>query len=370
MSALQWDLCIAAEKMEQLASVVRHAGSQRMLILCHNNPDPDTIASAFGLQFVLSKKFGMRSIIGYGGVVARAENKAMLHRLRIKMTRMAVVKPSDYFGIALVDAQPGTGNNLLHAGDPAPLIVVDHHPLRKASRKAELHDVRPDYGATSTIITEYIVVSGLEPSRSVANALLYGLKTDTNSLVRGAIRADFQAFRYLFPFTNPRVLAGIEKPRLSLGYFRNFERGLACTTLHRDVAVSWLGKINSESIIPELADLLLRMEGISWSLCMGDIHDLMVLSLRSTSRKLHAGNVIRRLVGKTGSSGGHKEMAGGVIPFGNMLPEEREEFQQRLVNRLLKLINREGARPKSMVNAEKALVGSCKPTEIVENHQN
>ena len=103
-----------------------------MLILCHNNPDPDSIAGAYGFQFLLNKKFGIRTVIGYGGVVTRAENQAMISRLRIKMTHFSKIDPSKYYGIALIDAQPGTTNNLMVSRRESPLIVIDHHPLRKA----------------------------------------------------------------------------------------------------------------------------------------------------------------------------------------------------------------------------------------------
>jgi nanoRNase/pAp phosphatase (c-di-AMP/oligoRNAs hydrolase) len=353
MMPLQWDMTASTEKLEALASTVAGTGGKRFLVLCHNNPDPDSIASAFGFQFLLHKKFGVRSIIGYGGVVTRAENKAMIQRLRINMVQLLRVKPSDFFAIAAMDAQPGTGNNLLDARKRTAAIVIDHHPLRKSALRAEFHDVRPDYGATSTIITEYIVAAGLVPPRSVANALLYGIKTDTNALVRGACKSDFCAFRYLFPLTNPRVISKIEKPPLPLEYFQEYQRGLTHTILYRDVAVSWLGSIRSEAIIPELADVLLRMEGIKWSLCMGIIdEDLMILSMRSKARSIDAGKIMRRLVGTGGSAGGHRQMAGGQIPTVGVSAEEREELQKKIVAKLLKFINRVGARPKPLALPE------------------
>ena len=182
MNSSRWDMSKTESKLLQLEAVLKGAGNQPVLILCHNNPDPDTIASGYGLSFLLNKKFGIRSVLGYGGVVTRAENKAMIQRLRIKMTQLPRIVLSNYFGIAAVDSQPGTGNNLLESRGALPLIVIDHHPLRKLSRKAQFYDVRPAYGATSTIITEYLAASGITPTRRVANALLYGLKTDTHSL--------------------------------------------------------------------------------------------------------------------------------------------------------------------------------------------
>ncbi len=363
MNFNKWDVTRCTSKIDSLASLVEGAGRRMVLILCHNNPDPDSIAGAYGFQFLLKKKFGVRSVIGYGGVITRAENKALVHRLRIKMTQLSRLDPSKYFGIALIDGQPGTGNNLFTSRQQAPMIVIDHHPLRKLSLKAAFRDIRTTYGATSTIVTEYLAAADLIPSRSVANALLYGIKTDTNSLVRGASKADFWAFNYLFPYTNPRMLAFIENPALSMKYFEEFRRGLSSTTVYRDAAVCRLGKIETEAIIPELADLLLRIEGVSWSLAMGEKNNLMLMSLRSSARLKKAGNVIRRVIGKLGSAGGHKSMAGGQVRLDNMSTEERLELPDRLVDRFLKQINREGAHPKPMAeNGGTEIIAHCPET--------
>jgi len=321
----------------------------RILVLAHNNPDPDSIAGAAAFQLLLKKKFGLPSIIGYGGVVTRAENKAMIQRLRIRMTRLRKVDRAKYSKIALIDAQPGATNNLLEGRGPSPLIVIDHHPLRKASHKAAFHDIRPEFGATSTILTEYLVVAGLPPTRSVANALVYGIKTDTNSLMRGASERDLKALQYLSRFTNPRVLGGIEKPALPVEHFAEYHRGLSRTTIYRDVAICTMGTLDSESIIPLLADDLLRIDGVRWSLCMGEFQGLMMLSLRSTSRTYRAGVVIRKLVGKAGFAGGHRGFAGGQMPLEGLSDQQRAELPKKLTNRFLKLIKRDGANPKPLV---------------------
>ena len=356
MNSLRWDLSRSSAKVDSLGAILDGQGNQRILILCHNNPDPDSIAGAYGLSFLLNKKFGVRSSLGYGGVVTRAENKAMIHRLRIKMTSLSDIHYSGNQRIALVDAQPGTGNNLFSSREASPLIVIDHHPLRKLSLKADFRDIRPNYGSTSTIVTEYLVAAGVTPTRSVANALLYGLKTDTNSLGRGASKADFSAFSYLSPLTNPRVVGWIEKPPLSLEYFEDFYRGLSGTILYRDVAVSYLGKIKSEAIVPELADLLLRIDCVCWSLCLAESNEVMILSMRSTSRKNKAGVVMHRLIGRSGSAGGHKESAGGAIPLSGMAPAERQELLNKLINKFLTLINRKNSVPKPFVQSTEVQV--------------
>jgi len=282
--------------------------------------------------------------------MTRAENKAMVNRLRIPVKRMRYEDLSQYSAVALIDAQPITGNNLIDFRAVSQLLVViDHHPLRKSSLKSPFHDVRPTYGATSTIITEYLIAAELTPSRSVANALLYGLKTDTDSLIRSCCKADYHAFSYLSPLSNPRVLGCIEKPALPMDYFNDFQKGLANTHIYRDVACSFLGRVRTDSIIPELGDLLLRIEGVTWSLCMGEYEDMMLISLRSKSRTQMSGLLLRRLVGKTGSAGGHREIAGGQILMSTLSDQQKNVLPSRLIMKLLKLLGRENVPPKPLV---------------------
>ncbi|WP_041286341.1 DHH family phosphoesterase [Desulfomonile tiedjei] len=358
-NSLKWDLAKSVAKLNQLSEVLAPVKGRRMLVLCHNNPDPDSIGGAYAFSFLLAKKFGIRSVLGYGGVVTRAENKAMIHRLRIKMMQLTKVDPSKYGGIALIDAQPGTGNNLMDARKPSPLIVVDHHPLRQTTLKAPFHDIRTRYGATSTIITEYLVAAGLIPLRSVANALLYGIKADTNSLTRAAAKVDFTAFNYLSPLTNHRIIGLIERPALSSEYFEDLYNGISKTIIYRDVAISDLGEIHSEAIVPELADLLLRTEGVSWSFCIGKMDKLLILSMRSTTRTHKAGYVLRRLVAGQGSAGGHREMAGGQVPLTGKSPQEKKELPSKLIASFLKLIKRERCQPKPFVHTD----AKCKAAE-------
>ncbi|MCX5872997.1 MAG: bifunctional oligoribonuclease/PAP phosphatase NrnA [Deltaproteobacteria bacterium] len=352
MSTQRWDIAQSQAKIAGLSSILEGSNQKRFLILCHNNPDPDTLASAFGFSYLLQKKFSIKCVIGYGGVITRAQNKAMVHRLRIPVTRISQDDSNQYQTTALIDAQPLTGNNLIDSRSTPPLIVVDHHPLRKASLRSPFHDVRPTYGATSTIITEYLIAAEVTPSRSLANALLYGIKTDTNSLMRACCKADYHAFNYLSPLSNPRVLGNIEKPALPMDYFGDFQKGLSKTIIYRDVACSFLGHVKTDSIIPELADLLLRIEGVTWSLCMGEHDEMMMISLRSKSRTQKAGLLLRRLVGRTGSAGGHREMAGGQIPLANMSDQQRSAFPSKLTIKFLGFLGREHVSPKPLVPNE------------------
>jgi nanoRNase/pAp phosphatase (c-di-AMP/oligoRNAs hydrolase) len=353
----KWDISIAHRKLEELAHVLAPATKHEILILLHNNPDPDCIAAGFALSFLLSKRFGVKSVMGYGGVVARAENKAMVQRLRIKLTKLESLNRSDYYAVALVDSQPGTGNNLAGKKGEPPLIVIDHHPLRRASLKSPFHDVRRGYGATSTMLTEYLAAADLEPTRGLANALLYGIKTDTNSLLREAFKSDVAAFGFLSPMTNPRVIGLIERPKLPKRYFQEFHRGLSRALVCREAAVCYLGALASDSIVPELADTLLRIERVRWSLVLGYIGDTALISLRSSARKLSAGKVMRKLCAGRGTGGGHGMTAGGQIPLAGGSEDEADRTAEDLIHRFFGLIGRPAAHLKSLT--ETPLASAC-----------
>ena len=92
--------------------------------------------------------------------------------------------------------------------------------------------------------------------------------------------------------------------------------------------------------MPEIADLLLRMEGKTWSLCTGPYGDRIYLSLRTTNPRADAGRLMRRLVGRQGKGGGHGMMAGGWVP----LDGRRERQLQRLGERLARALRKDPQR--------------------------
>ncbi len=145
-------------------------GKRKVLIVAHENPDPDSIAAAFGLKYLFRKAAGVTSVIAYSGIIGRAENRAMVKILDIDLIPLAKVNPRNYSVIAVVDCQPHTGNLKLPKG-VFPNIIIDHHPVRKTSMKAEYHDLPRDVGSTSTVITQYLRTLGIEPDRKVATAL-------------------------------------------------------------------------------------------------------------------------------------------------------------------------------------------------------
>jgi nanoRNase/pAp phosphatase (c-di-AMP/oligoRNAs hydrolase) len=178
--------------LDRLLKAVGDASN--VLILTHNDPDPDAIAVA--LRHLLTEKLDVETHMAYRGIVSRAENKALVRYLGNPFRRLTTSDLRQADCIALVDAQPGAGNVPL-APESSVAIVIDHHPPRDATGAAAFVDIRPEVGATSTILTEYLQSAGLKPSPPMATALFYGIKADTMGLIRSTSQADAAAFCYL-----------------------------------------------------------------------------------------------------------------------------------------------------------------------------
>ncbi len=286
-----------------------------LLIIPHNDPDPDAIASALGLQHLIKELFAVEAQIAYCGIIGRAENKALVRYLNYPLRRLDHYELTETTPVALVDTQPGAGNNPL-SDDITPLIVVDHHDLRQESRDVRFGDVRQDVGASSTIVTGYLQAADLEPPSALATALFYGIKTDTMSLGRGAGPDDIAAYFYLQPRIDVDALVTIERARVPASYFESLAKAIQAARLYdRDLLIAFLDSMNYPDLGAEIADLLLRLERIKWVICLGVFNDDIILSVRSRSHRIGASELVRSIVGTLGTAGGHGAMAGGQIPI-------------------------------------------------------
>jgi nanoRNase/pAp phosphatase (c-di-AMP/oligoRNAs hydrolase) len=202
----------------------------RLLILTHDNPDPDALAAGWVLRHIVRQRHGLPATLCYEGVVGRAENRAMVDLLRIPLVPLSPRVLERHDAIALIDTQPLTGNNSLPA-DRLPQLVFDHHPLRRATRDVPFADVRPDYGATATIMNEYLDASGLPILPRYATALFYAIRSETQNLGREASTPDQRAFLSLFPRTDNRLVSRIERAPLSRRYLALLDGAFRATRL-------------------------------------------------------------------------------------------------------------------------------------------
>jgi nanoRNase/pAp phosphatase (c-di-AMP/oligoRNAs hydrolase) len=317
---------------EHLNRLLESVGKARsVLILPHNDPDPDAIASAVALRYLFAEKLDVEAHLAYQGIIGRAENKALVRYLGSPFRRLTTsdLRRSDC--IALVDAQPGAGNVTL-SPESSVAIVIDHHPPRDATGSAAFADVRPEVGATSTILTEYLQTAGLKPPQTIATALFYGIKSDTMGLIRSTSPADAAAFCYLQSQVDMEALAKIEHAQVPAEYFKSFVLALQSARIYDRVVIACLGPVDYPDLGAEMADILLRLRGIRWVVCIGTYNDLVMVSVRTRNRR-GAGQLVQEIIGNRGTAGGHGTMAGGQIPIGDKDPDR---FARQLGQHALK----------------------------------
>jgi nanoRNase/pAp phosphatase (c-di-AMP/oligoRNAs hydrolase) len=323
---------VTQERLDALLAAL--GGASSALILTHNDPDPDAIASAVALRHLLAEKWGVDSRIAYKGIIGRAENKALVRYLGRPLRRLIAADLRQAVPVALVDTQPGAGNNALPAG-VVPALVFDHHPWREATADARFSDVRTTLGATSTMLMLYLQAADIEPTPPLATALFYGIKTDTMGLGRGVSSSDVDAYLYLQTRIDVDALAKIERAQVPVEYFLRLDASLHSALVYDYAVVSYAGLMSRPDLPAEMADLLLRLEGIQWTICMGCYEDDLILAIRTRSRRGGAGTLVQEIVGNLGTAGGHGTMAGGNVPLRGQAPDQVAlQLGQRILRHL------------------------------------
>lgn len=324
------------KNIELLKKVV--VPSKRTVILTHDNPDPDAIAASLGFKSFLKEQFGQESIISFGGIVGRAENQSMIQHLKISMTPVDRIRFQDYPLIVLIDTQPNTGNNSL-PDTLVPDIVIDHHPLREETKQVPFFDVREKAGSCSGIITSYLREAGISIQPRLATALYYGIKSDTNDLGRNADALDAESYLFLFPKAQRDILNRIVHPKVSAEYFRILNRAFKKARIHSSALVTSIGRTRNPDMVAEVADMLLRHEGVEWVLAMGMFQKAVILSVRTSEMRGGAGDLVQSMVRGIGKAGGHGMMAGGKVDIGSMTVNELEEMLQERFLKKVGVIN-------------------------------
>ncbi|HVT45491.1 MAG TPA: DHH family phosphoesterase [Thermoanaerobaculia bacterium] len=305
----------------------------RLLILTHDNPDPDCLASSAALQYLLAKKKGIDAVVAYSGIIGRAENRAMVRLLELDIRHVVTLDFGDFRYIALIDAQPRTGNTAV-PDDRKVDIVIDHHPLRDSTRESSFYEVRPRLGATATILTEYLRLAELEIPRDLATGLLYGIRSETQDLGREVSHRDRTAYQFLFPLADTQKLAAISRPALEPRYYEQLAAALDSLEYGDRRAVCSMGEVGEPDFVPEIADLAVRMEGIDWVLATGTHHGRLYLSVRTNDERSNAGEVMQAVLEGIGRGGGHGMRGGGAVALREN-GIRREEIEPELKRRFL-----------------------------------
>ena len=309
-------------------------GNGRIAIVVHDNPDPDCLASAMALRQLFLSRLKKDAHITFSGMIGRSENLALAKGMNLALTPLGIVDLRKFDVICMLDTQPGTGNNSLPPQCRVD-ILIDHHPLREASKSCRWIDVRENYGVTATILYEYLQAQDVRIGTKLATALFYAIKSETQDLGREASLPDKRAYLALFPLVSQRLLHQITHPKLPVEYYLTISRTLAHSRLYGKLLVADLQESVFPEVVAEMADFLLRLEGIETVLTMGLYNSEILLSLRTVRLDLNAGETIRRLVLGIGKAGGHGMMAGGKVEAAPDDARLLRGMKQLIRNRLL-----------------------------------
>lgn len=326
--------------LEQLGSVLPARG--RVLIIPHDYPDPDALASAASLELLLARRWGLRGQIVFSGEVSRAENRELLRQMRYRWYPLANLRTPKRKPVPciLVDTTPWAGNVTLPDWVD-PIAVIDHHPIPAgASIGHAMAAIEPDVGATATLMFEYLRQSDIAPPKWLSTVLLYAIITETMDFSREVTDRDLAAYTTLTGCANLGLLGKIRNAPLPRGYFSHLQAAMSNAIVFGRVAWTRLGQVDHPEIVGEFADLLLRMERITWSFCLAEVGDRLLVSVRSCQKGARCGRVLRRAIGRHGSAGGHDSLAAGYLLLEGLDPEQRETLEEGLIRALVSRIER------------------------------
>lgn len=317
-------------------------------VLMHTNPDPDAMASALAVAY-LGELVGTEVEIMYPGQIRHQENRAFRTVLDLELTPISSADELPGDSVILVDhnrTRDFTGSESV-----SPVAIVDHHPNGSAS--GDFIDIRPEYGATASIIAEYCEEIGLETAPEelrenngddtglppfIATGLMYGILSDTDRFTRGCSPGEFNACSYLYPAIDQDILTRIANPEIDAEILDVRATAITNRKVRGPFAISDVGSISNVDAIPQAADELLQLEGITAVVVLGDKNDTLYLSGRSRDDRVHIGNVLHKSIEDIpmSSAGGHARMGGGqvsIVHLEGLRPESgmtRDEFISQL----------------------------------------
>jgi nanoRNase/pAp phosphatase (c-di-AMP/oligoRNAs hydrolase) len=295
------------------------ADADRVLILLHNEPDPDALAAGLALRTLL-RRTKATAIIGAVHGVTRPENLRMADLLDIQVETVTPADFASFDRIATVDVQPHYFPGQLPRVD----LVIDHHP-EQTGYTAVFKDIRPEFGSTCTILTEHLRAVDVNISERTATAMLYAIKSDTLFFARHTNKSDLEAFTFLYPLADAALIRKMEGAEITLERLEHVTRALATSRLKSQVLSAFLGETTREDFIPYTADFLLQVEGVKWAIVSGIVGGHMIISVRNLGYSRNAGDFVKANFGDIGSAGGHRALAKAVVPaerfaikFGNL----------------------------------------------------
>jgi nanoRNase/pAp phosphatase (c-di-AMP/oligoRNAs hydrolase) len=296
----------SANRLHQILKSIQKLG-----ILVHDNPDPDSISSALALSQIAASVDTEASII-YHGEISRQENRAFVNLLHIDLIHVDAIDPRDYDMLALVDTGTPGANNPLASLDNVG-IIIDHHGAPE--RNVLYTDIR-DVGATATILTDYLEELDIDIDKRLATALLYGIRIDTQDYKVHVTPADLAATTKLIQLSDRDILNQIEYPTMSMETLDIIGEAIHNKHITSSYLVSSVGFIHNVDALAQAADYLLNLEGVTAVAVFGMNDEKIHISARSKDVRVNIGAIMSQAFSDIGSAGGHSNAGAAQIPLG------------------------------------------------------
>jgi len=303
-------------------------GEDHVLVLI--NADPDAIASAMAVKRLLWRKVASVTI-AHVNVIKRPDNQEMIRLLGVKVTYFENIDRDRFTKTVLVDSQPDHHERFAQF---EPTVIIDHHPETDA--QALYKDIRPKYGATATILTEYLRTARIKPSAKLATALFLAIKTDTSNFERQTVIEDLKAFQFLFRHANIHLARRIEQAEISFDFLKYFRAALDHMKLRNGRVFVYLGNVTNPDVCVLLADFFMRLTCVDWSIISGLNSSKLIIVMRNDGIRKNAGKVAKDSFGGMGSAGGHKGMSRAEISVKDLPASLDTEDDKKMANWIIR----------------------------------
>ncbi|WP_306058072.1 DHH family phosphoesterase [Natronococcus wangiae] len=324
---------IEVSRAERLVDLL--SDTESLAIICHDNPDPDCLASALALERVAEYASVWDVTFFYGGEVTHPQNRVFVNLLDIELEQCTADAVAEFDRIALVDCSiPGRNNSL--PPETTVDIVIDHHPADEPP--ATFVDVREEYSSTTSIIVEYHRALDLPLDSELATALLFAIRRETLDFLQNVTEKEYVAALYLHPFVDLSLLREMNDPPLSEITVDAIAEAIRTRTVQSAYLVASVGRSPERDVLPQAADYLLNLEGVQTVLVFGISGDEIHVSARSTDSRVNLGTLLEKVFGDVGSAGGHDDRAAAQIPLGLFADASREGDD--LINIAARIIER------------------------------
>ncbi len=334
MKRIEWLLARKEEtvlNVFKLKSMIQEEDS--LAILMYGSPDPDAVASAMALREIINQTKPLAKCIFVATEpVVRYQNAEFIGEMKVEIRMLDGIDLKAFRLIAVVDAQPTFFGEML--GGIKPQIVLDHHPC-KTVWHASLADVRPDYGALSTIMTEYLLAARVKIPKRLYTALLYGIRSDTNNFERDASLEDIGAYYLNFMRANRQLIRRIELNQIPDRFLKYYDYAYHHKRRYRDRVICFLGAVESADVCVQVADFHLRIINVYYVIIAGIVKDRLIIVFRGDGYRQDCGSIAIKAFGDIGSAGGHRSAARVEIPIETLRTALENDISAEAVDRFL-----------------------------------